>query len=108
MKQQNTLYHPSFEHDNCGIGAVVNVNGAQTHAVVDDACDERRNEQRGHHLNEHEHAHANAGELVVLKKSRENYHLSSIPQAASSRRSPCASAHSIESASCSRRAISLS
>ena len=37
MKQQNTLYHPSFEHDNCGIGAVVNVNGAQTHAVVDDA-----------------------------------------------------------------------
>lgn len=37
MKQQNTLYHPSFEHDNCGIGAVVNINGAQTHAVVDDA-----------------------------------------------------------------------
>ena len=32
-----TLYEPSFEHDSCGIGAVVNIDGRQTHAVVDSA-----------------------------------------------------------------------
>ena len=26
-----------FEHDNCGIGAIVNINGGRDHAVVDDA-----------------------------------------------------------------------
>ena len=25
------LYDPSFEHDNCGIGAVVNIKGIKTH-----------------------------------------------------------------------------
>ena len=25
------LYDPRFEHDNCGIGAVVNIKGIQTH-----------------------------------------------------------------------------
>ncbi len=32
-----TLYEPSFEHDNCGIGAVVNIDGSQTHKIVDNA-----------------------------------------------------------------------
>lgn len=32
-----TLYESSFEHDNCGIGAVVNINGQQTHKIVDNA-----------------------------------------------------------------------
>ena len=36
-QNRNTLYHPSFEHDNCGIGAVVNINGTKSHAVVADA-----------------------------------------------------------------------
>lgn len=36
-QNQNTLYEPSFEHDNCGIGAVVNINGEKSHAVVADA-----------------------------------------------------------------------
>ena len=36
-RNQNTLYHPGFEHDNCGIGAVVNINGRKSHAVVADA-----------------------------------------------------------------------
>jgi len=36
MKKQ-TLYEPSFEHDNCGIGAVVNINGSQDHKIVDNA-----------------------------------------------------------------------
>lgn len=32
-----TLYEPSFEHDACGIGAVVNMDGKQTHKIVDNA-----------------------------------------------------------------------
>ena len=32
-----TLYDPSFEHDNCGIGACVNIYGKQSHGIVDDA-----------------------------------------------------------------------
>lgn len=32
-----SLYDSSFEHDNCGIGAVVNINGIKSHQVVDDA-----------------------------------------------------------------------
>ena len=35
--QQKTLYDPRFEHDNCGIGAVVNIKGIQTHETVDNA-----------------------------------------------------------------------
>ena len=31
------LYDPAFEHDNCGIGAVVNINGKQERRVVDGA-----------------------------------------------------------------------
>ncbi|MGN0243032.1 MAG: glutamate synthase large subunit [Lachnospiraceae bacterium] len=31
------LYEPSFEHDNCGIGAVVNTKGVQSHQIVSDA-----------------------------------------------------------------------
>ncbi len=32
-----TLYEPSFEHDNCGIGAVVNIDGSRSHKIVDNA-----------------------------------------------------------------------
>ena len=32
-----TLYSENFEHDACGIGAVVNIDGVASHAVVDDA-----------------------------------------------------------------------
>lgn len=31
------LYDPSFEHDNCGIGAIVNIKGTKTHQTVEDA-----------------------------------------------------------------------
>ncbi len=31
------LYESQFEHDNCGIGAVVNIKGKQSHKIVDDA-----------------------------------------------------------------------
>ena len=36
-QQKKTLYEPSFEHDNCGIGAVVNIDGTKTHKIVDNA-----------------------------------------------------------------------
>ncbi len=31
------LYRPQFEHDNCGIGAVVNIKGRKSHSTVADA-----------------------------------------------------------------------
>ncbi len=31
------LYDPSFEHDNCGIGAIIDVEGRKSHSLVDDA-----------------------------------------------------------------------
>lgn len=33
------LYHPSFEHDNCGIGAIVNIRGKKTHDTVKNALE---------------------------------------------------------------------
>ncbi len=33
----DNLYDPSFEHDNCGIGAVVNIKGIKSHKTVEDA-----------------------------------------------------------------------
>ncbi|MBQ9198996.1 MAG: glutamate synthase large subunit [Lachnospiraceae bacterium] len=35
--QKNGLYNQEFEHDNCGIGAIVNINGVKSHDVVKDA-----------------------------------------------------------------------
>ncbi|MCR4794077.1 MAG: glutamate synthase large subunit [Ruminococcus sp.] len=35
--EQQGLYDPTFEHDNCGIGAVVNIKGEQSRYVVDSA-----------------------------------------------------------------------
>ncbi len=34
---QNGLYDASFEHDNCGIGAVVNIKGKKSHSIVANA-----------------------------------------------------------------------
>ena len=34
---EKTLYQERFEHDACGIGAVVNIDGQTSHGVVDDA-----------------------------------------------------------------------
>ena len=31
------LYSPQWEHDNCGIGAIVNIQGKASHRIVDDA-----------------------------------------------------------------------
>ncbi|MBO5607173.1 MAG: glutamate synthase large subunit [Treponema sp.] len=37
MTMQKTLYEPSFEHDSCGIGAVVSIDGNSSHQIVDNA-----------------------------------------------------------------------
>ena len=42
FQQKNTqlkpaLYSPRFEHDNCGIGAVVNIKGKKSHGTVENA-----------------------------------------------------------------------
>ena len=34
---KNGLYSPEFEHDNCGIGAIVNIKGKAGHGIVADA-----------------------------------------------------------------------
>lgn len=36
-EQQQGMYRPQFEHDNCGIGAVVNIKGKKTHETVANA-----------------------------------------------------------------------
>lgn len=33
------MYDPSFEHDNCGIGAIVNIKGKKTHDTVKNALE---------------------------------------------------------------------
>ena len=35
--EQQGLYSPRFEHDNCGIGAVVNIKGESSREVVENA-----------------------------------------------------------------------
>ncbi len=36
-QERGPLYDPRFEHDNCGIGAVVDIKGRKSHQTVDDA-----------------------------------------------------------------------
>ena len=36
-KKNTGLYRPQFEHDNCGIGAVINSKGIKTHGTVENA-----------------------------------------------------------------------
>ena len=37
QQAQQGLYSPAFEHDNCGIGAVVHIKGERSHQIVADA-----------------------------------------------------------------------
>ena len=34
---ENGLYRPEFEHDNCGIGAIIDIEGRAGHKLVSDA-----------------------------------------------------------------------
>src|SRR6187551_4075450 len=48
MASYSGLYHPSFEHDSCGIGFVANINGSKSHQVISDALTVLENmEHRG-------------------------------------------------------------
>ena len=35
--EEKGMYSSSFEHDNCGIGAVVNIKGKKSHSTVENA-----------------------------------------------------------------------
>ncbi len=48
MMKKFGLYDPQFEHDNCGIGLVVNINGEKTHDIISDGVTVLKNlEHRG-------------------------------------------------------------
>ena len=40
------LYDPRFEHDNCGIGAIVNIKGKKTHSTVKNALEIVANQEK--------------------------------------------------------------
>jgi len=37
--QQSGLYHPSFEHDACGIGFIANIKGVPSHGIINDSIE---------------------------------------------------------------------
>ena len=43
MPPKQGLYDPSFEHDSCGIGMLVNIKGEKTHKLIDDAIEVLKN-----------------------------------------------------------------
>jgi glutamate synthase (NADPH) large chain len=48
MVSNTGLYHPSFEHDACGIGFVANIKGGKSHQIISDALTVLENmEHRG-------------------------------------------------------------
>src|SRR6185295_3438549 len=48
MAGNTGLYHPSFEHDSCGIGFVANIKGNKSHPIISDALTVLENmEHRG-------------------------------------------------------------
>jgi len=48
MQNKRGLYRPDFEHDACGIGAIVNIDGKGEHQLIQDALDMLENmEHRG-------------------------------------------------------------
>ena len=48
MASNQGLYHPSFEHDSCGIGFVANIKGTKSHQIISDALTVLENmEHRG-------------------------------------------------------------
>jgi glutamate synthase (NADPH/NADH) large chain len=48
MAGNTGLYHPSFEHDSCGIGFIANIKGSKSHPIISDALTVLENmEHRG-------------------------------------------------------------
>lgn len=43
LPKKQGLYDPQFEHDNCGIGCLVNIKGKKSHKIVNDAIEILKN-----------------------------------------------------------------
>ena len=43
LPQKQGLYDPKFEHDNCGIGCLVNIKGKKSHKIINDAVEILKN-----------------------------------------------------------------
>ncbi len=43
LPQKQGLYDPRFEHDNCGIGCLVNIKGRRSHKIINDAIEILKN-----------------------------------------------------------------
>ncbi len=43
LPQKQGLYDPRFEHDNCGIGCLVNIKGKKSHKIIKDAIEILKN-----------------------------------------------------------------
>ncbi len=43
LPQKQGLYDPKFEHDNCGIGCLVNIKGKKSHKIINDAIEILKN-----------------------------------------------------------------
>ncbi|PYV85914.1 MAG: glutamate synthase large subunit, partial [Acidobacteria bacterium] len=39
IENQTLLYHPSFEHDSCGVGFVANISGRRNHCILEKAIE---------------------------------------------------------------------
>jgi len=66
-KEYDGLYHPSFEHDSCGIGFVANLNGSKSRNVVQGALTMLENmEHRGGQGAEPTPGDARRGQSLVV------------------------------------------
>ena len=45
--RENGLYDASFEHDNCGIGAIIQIDGTPSHKLVADALSIVQDDRQG-------------------------------------------------------------
>ena len=43
LPEKQGLYDPRFEHDNCGIGCLVNIKGKRSHKIINDAIEILKN-----------------------------------------------------------------
>jgi glutamate synthase (ferredoxin) len=43
LPRRQGLYDPAFEHDACGMGFVVNINGERSHDIIDQALTVQEN-----------------------------------------------------------------
>ena len=74
-RENHGLYRSEFEHDNCGIGAVVNIKGKKTHDTVANAL--RIVEHLEHRAGKDAEGKTGDGVGILLQISQENMVLAS-------------------------------